>query len=301
MTSTPTDNPRSMPMGDLIGQLVSVFKLRIGIFIMVSALAGLAVTPGPKPDFWLVVLLALTVLASSAAAGAYNQYAERDIDALMTRTKNRPFVTGALRFGAHWLWIIIGLLGLSVGISALALGPLVGLYIFLGAFVYGVVYTVWLKRRTAWNIVVGGLAGSFALMAGAVAVDPGFSPIPITLAIVMFLWTPPHFWSLASALAEDYEKAGVPMLPSEIGEVKTAWIILAHTIALVALSILPFFWGLGYIYLICALTGGAHFTWRSIQHARWPGRDTARANFFASLIQLSLLYAGIFLDAFIGL
>ena len=191
------------------------------------------------------------------------------------------------------------MLAVAVVGAALVLNIPAALHTFLGAFVYGVVYTVWLKRRTAWNIVLGGLAGSFAVLAGASAVDPGLAPAPIWLAVVLFLWTPPHFWSLAIALHEDYEAAEVPMLPVVVGDTKAAWIILFHTVAVAAASLVPAFHGLGWIYLAAALGGGTWFASRSIQLVRNPCRKTAMANFRASLVQLSLLLGAAIADAWI--
>jgi protoheme IX farnesyltransferase len=280
----------------LVGEIYTVLKLRIGIMIAVCALAGLAVTPGELPPAWKIAVLGLAVLLSSASAGAFNHYVERDLDARMARTRNRPFVTGRFRPGLPWLWAIGALLVLSVGGAAFVLNIPVALHTFLGAFVYGVVYTVWLKRRTAWNIVWGGLAGSFAVLAGASAVDPTLAAAPIWLAVVLFLWTPPHFWSLAIALHDDYKAAGVPMLPVVVGDARAAQVILVHTVAVVVASVIPAFYGLGWLYLVAALAGGALFIHRSIRLVRAPSRRTAMANFFASLIQLGILLAAAMLD-----
>jgi len=283
----------------LAGQLYTVLKLRIGIAIAVCALAGLAVTPGDAPTAWQIAVLGLAVLLSSASAGAFNHYVERDLDAKMARTRNRPFVTGRFRPGPPWLWAIGAMLVVAVSGAALVLNIPAALHTFLGAFVYGVVYTVLLKRRTAWNIVLGGLAGSFAVLAGASAVNPALAPEPVWLAIVLFPLTPPHFWSLAIALHDDYKAAGVPMLPVVVGDIKAAWIVLAHTIAVAAASIVPAFYGLGWIYLAAALAGGVWFTIRSVQLVRNPCRETAMSNFFASLLQLGLLLAAAIADPWI--
>lgn len=282
-----------------IGHIVQVFKLRIGATIALSALVGVAVTPGPAPSLWQTAVLALAVLAASASAGAFNQFVERDLDARMARTRGRPFVTGELQPGAAWLWVIWLLLFAAVAAAALALNAVAALFIFLGAIFYGVVYTVWLKRRTWLNIVVGGLSGSFALLAGAAAVDPELAPTPIILAVVLFLWTPPHFWSLATALHKDYAKAGVPMLPVVVGDGKAARVILAHTVSLVLLSLVPVAFGLGWIYLAGAGLGGAYFIYKSIQLVRAPGPAAAMRNFLASLLQLGLLYLAAIADVLV--
>jgi len=159
-----------------------------------------------------------------------------------------------------------------------------------------VVYTVWLKRRSALNIVVGGLAGSFAVLAGAAAADPTPGPLPLLLALVLFLWTPPHFWSLAIANRGDYEAAGVPMLPVVVGTERAAWIVFASTAALVAASLLPLAFGAGPIYALGAAGGGAHFLHKSWRLARQPDRATAMGSFFASLIQLSVLLIAATID-----
>lgn len=280
--------------------LFGLFKLRIGFAIMLCALAGVAVTPGDAPDAWRVAILALAVLLSSASAGAFNQYVERDIDARMKRTRRRPFVTGVYRAGWPWPLLITGLLAAAVAAAAWAANLQSALHVFLGAFTYGVVYTVWLKRRTWMNIVWGGLAGSFAVLAGAAAVDPGLPPAPLILALVLFLWTPPHFWSLAFVFREDYARVGVPMLPVVVSDSLAAKVILAHTAALVGVSVLPVFWGMGWIYLIAAVSGGGWFLFKSIRLAQQPDTVRAWANFHASLLQLTLLLFGAMLDAWLS-
>ena len=284
----------------MVRQLVSVFKLRIGVFITLSALAGLAVTPGPSLPWWQIAILAATVLVSAASAGAFNQYMEAEIDARMSRTRTRPFVTGEFGRGPVWLVVIWGLLAAAVGSAGILLNLWVALHVFLGAFTYGVVYTVWLKPRSVWNIVIGGLAGSFAVLAGASAVDPGLGPVPLLLAVVLFLWTPPHFWSLATVLREDYAAAGVPMLPVVVGPQRAAWVIFANTLMLVGASILPAFFGLGPIYLVGAVLGGGWFAWTSWRLVREPTPKMAMVNFFASLVQLCALLGGAMLDARFG-
>lgn len=278
----------------------NLFKLRIGLVISFTALAGLAITPGPALAGWQIAILALTVLMSSASAGAFNQYAERDLDARMTRTRGRPFVTGALRYGPVWLWLIGIMLAGSVVAAAFALNALSALFVFLGAFFYAIVYTAWLKRRTWMNIVIGGFAGSFAVLAGAAAVSPDhIGAVPMLLALVLFLWTPPHFWSLAIAYHKDYAMAGVPMLPVVIGDRRTARVILAHTVALVTVSLMPAYFGLGRVYLVGAVAGGAYFILKSAQLVRNPSRTTAMACFHSSLAQLSLLLTAAIVDAVI--
>jgi heme o synthase len=277
---------------------LNLFKLRIGVTIGTTALVGALAVPGAGHSAWQVVLLVACVIVASAAAGAFNQYWERDLDALMGRTRGRPFVTGRLEHGPFWLLVIGAMLALAVGIAALAVNVHAALYTFLGAFFYGVVYTVWLKRRTAWNVVVGGLAGSFAVLAGSAAVTPGeVGPVVASLAWVLFLWTPPHFWSLAIACQDDYRASGVPMLPVVTGVRTGSRIVFASTALLVASSLLPAAYGLGPLYAICAVGGGAWFLRAAARLRASPTRPNARACFRVSLAQLSLLLAAILVEA----
>ncbi|MCM5569492.1 heme o synthase [Burkholderiaceae bacterium FT117] len=277
--------------------LLNLFKLRIGVAIALTAVAGLMVSPGGEIGGWQALVLTLAVLLSSSAAGAFNQFHEVDLDARMGRTSRRPFVTGRFRHHGGWLALIVALTGIAVAAAWYATNALAALYTFLGAFVYAIVYTVWLKRRSAWNIVIGGLAGSFAVLAGAAAVQPGLSVEALLLAVVLFLWTPPHFWSLSIVCRDDYAKAGVPMLPVVRGDRFAAWAIFGHALVMVGLSLALALWSPGWLYLACAAAGGGLLVARSVALVREPGRATALANFHASLIQLSLLLLGTIADA----
>src|SRR5215472_8190884 len=270
----------------------SLLKLRISVAIAASALAGMAAAKGPAISVADVSAFALAVLGASGAAAAFNQYYERDLDREMRRTRSRPFASGAFQASHWWPILFFALLVASLALAAAANGLVSSLLVFLGSFTYGVVYTVWLKRRSTWNIVVGGLAGSFAVLAGAAAVDSTPQVVPTVLAVVLFLWTPPHFWSLAAAKGQDYTKAGIPMLP--VVAPARAWTlaILAHSIALFIISLVPLWFGEGLLYGLGAGIGGGYFVWKSISLYRDPSRANAMANFLASLVQLALLVAG---------
>ena len=277
-------------------EVLGLFKLRIGVFIMTSALVGFAVTPGPRLSLAQVMVLALAVLLASASAGAFNQYAEADTDRLMARTRGRPFACGSLARTPAWLLLMALMLAAALTAAAWVLNPVSALYIFLGAFFYGVVYTLWLKRRSCLNIVVGGLSGSFAVLAGAAAVNPAVGAQGWLLALTLFLWTPPHFWSLAIAGQADYAAAGVPMLPVVVGTERAARIVYASTVALVLASLVPMFFGAGVIYLAGALGGGLYFVHKARRLAIAPSRPTAIASFLASLVQLGALLAAASID-----
>ena len=285
------------PATGLLRTVLGVFKMRIGVLIMITALGGMAIASGPGLSLTQLLVLALSVLVASASAGAFNQYIEADSDRLMVRTRRRAFASGALKPTPLWLLAIGVLLAGAVAAAALVLNAMAALFIFLGAFFYAVVYTMWLKRRSWLNIVVGGLSGSFAVLAGAAAVDPTVGALPLLLALVLFLWTPPHFWSLAIANHADYAAAGVPMLPVVVGPERAARIVYANTLLLVVVSLLPLFFGAGWIYGLGAMAGGAHFVRKAHALARAPGRGTAMASFFASMVQLSVLLAAVAVDA----
>ena len=280
----------------LFGQVSNLLKLRIGVIMMLTALVAMVITPGPQASGFEMLVLCFAVLISAGAAGAFNQYYEVDIDRKVARTCTRPFVTGYFRKSPLWLGIIALLLLVGVVPAALLLNLATAFYIFLGAFFYAIVYTVWLKRRSWTNIVIGGASGSFAVLAGAAAIDPNLGPVPIQLALVLFLWTPSHFWSLAIAKNKDYARTGVPMLPVIIGKRRCAEVVMLNTLMLVGISILPFFYGMSWIYLACAAGGGGYFIYHNYLMIRDPAPRVAMKSFFASLLQLVLLLAGAVLD-----
>ena len=182
----------------------------------------------------------------------------------------------------------------------LALGVfnwVVALHLFLGAFFYGVVYTVWLKRRTWLNIVIGGAAGSFAVLAGAAAFDPGVWLVPVLMAIVLFLWTPSHFWALAILLKDEYADAGLPMLPVLVGEVRCTHWIVANTVLLVIAAAVPWFIGaFGFLYGVVSTGAALLFLWQNAQLLRFPGKVHARRVFLGSMQYLSLIFLAILVD-----
>jgi len=271
-------------------------KVRLGFLIMACALTGVAVIPDHSLSALQIFVLGVAVLVASSAAGAFNQFYERDLDVHMKRTRSRPFVTGRFQADRIWLGGIVLSLLLALAAAALATNWLATFFVFLGAFTYGVVYTVWLKRRTWLNIVIGGLAGSFAVLAGSAAAGATFSPVAFIIAVVLFLWTPPHFWSLAFACKEDYKRAGVPMLPVVVDDKAATLTILAHTVALVMLSIAPLWYGMSWIYAFGAIVGGAYFLFACARLYIAPGITNAWHAFAASIVQLGLLLVAAMLD-----
>ncbi len=286
-------------MRDVLTMTVSILKLRIASFVALAAVVGI-VAGGGHLEPAAAAAFTLAVLGASGAAGAFNQYFERDTDRLMARTHARPFASGRLRAGPVWPLTFTALLAVSLLLGWATGGTLAALLILAGAATYGGVYTLLLKKRTVWNVVIGGAAGSFALLAGAVAAAPAFGPlvgpVPALLAIVLFLWTPPHFWALAAVRGEDYRRAGIPMLPVTHPPGIWAPAIFAHVAVLVLLSLLPLLYGYGAAYAAGAILGGAQFLGAAWRLMRDPGRGHAMATFRASLIQFALLALGVILD-----
>ena len=284
----------------MITAYLESLKLRVGTFIGMAAVLGyLATAPAGLSLPALGLLFAVTVMAAGGA-GALNHFLDRDLDARMPRTARRPLPSGKIRHGWHVVALGLALVALAVSVAIWRLNRLVALHIFLGAFTYVVIYTIWLKRRSWLNVVIGGLAGSFAVLAGGALARPELCLPPVIFAAVLFFWSPSHFWSLAIAYKTDYAGAGIPMLPAVKGEARTAENIFFNTVGLLVSSLLPVPLGiLGWPYLLVGVFGGG--TWLLAHNLRLlddpTDRRRAMANFHASNLFLLLLFLGVALDA----
>jgi len=284
-----------------IRSYLELMKLRIGFLIALSAMAGYAAV-ATKVDGWQLVILFVAMLLGSSGSAVFNQFYDRDIDRLMPRTAARPLAAGTLGDPRRALWFAAGLLLAGCVIAVMAFNWIVATHLFLGAFVYGIVYTVWLKRRHWTNIIIGGAAGSFAVLAGAAAVDASAWLLPTLMAITLFLWTPSHFWSLAILIKDDYAKAGVPMLPVVLGDAVCARWILANTIALVISALLPTLFGqLGILYAVVSTAFGARFLWLNWQLVQDPSRELAKRNFLFSMQYLAGVFLAVVVDKHVSL
>jgi protoheme IX farnesyltransferase len=275
-----------------VSDYIALLKPRVMSLVVFTALVGLAVAPGHlHPLTGFTALLCIAV--GAGASGALNMWYDADIDAVMTRTSRRPVPMGrvkpgeALAFGLTLSGFSVMTLGLLVNWAAAAL-------LAFTIFFYAVVYTIWLKRSTPQNIVIGGAAGAFPPMIGWAAVTGSLSLEPILLFLIIFFWTPPHFWALALYRTQDYARAGVPMLPVVAGEVSTRWQVLLYTLVLVPLGIAP--WTLGYagpIYGFVSVATGAVMLLLAVQvlRERAPAERASRNMFAFSILYLFLLYA----------
>ena len=284
-----------------VKKIIELFKVRISLTITLCAVSGVFIMPHSN-SFSLnqFIILIFCTFLSSASSSAFNQFYEKELDVLMPRTSQRPFATGFFKSDSYWLFIFFTLLVISLSVAALYLNIATAIYLLLGAIFYGYVYTIVLKRSSIYNIVIGGLAGSFAVLAGSAAVNPMLSVPAIILSLILFLWTPPHFWSLAIAIEEDYAKAKIPMLPNLIGAKSSSYVILSQTILLVIISFVPLLFNMGFIYLSFVLIGSLYFLWKSIILVFETTKKNAMSNFFASFIQLGLLLFACIIEGLIN-
>ena len=279
-----------------VGDYFALLKPRVMSLVVFTAFAGLVLAPGDLHP-WLAAVALLAIAVGAGAAGALNMWYDADIDALMARTAGRPVPTGsvlpgeALGFGLTLGLGSIMVLGVYVNWAAAAL-------LAFTIFFYAVIYTMWLKRSTPHNIVIGGAAGAFPPMIGWAAVTGGIDAGSLSLFLIIFLWTPPHFWALALLRSRDYARAGVPMLPVVAGGDATRRQILLYSVLLVASSLLPLAVGIGgVVYGAVATVLGAVFLWCALavyRHRRDQIAATAARRLFSfSLVYLFAIFAAL--------
>jgi heme o synthase len=283
--------PRTL---QLISDYAELTKPKVQSLLLLTTIATMYVAGDPSP-----ILVALTCLGgylSAGGAGAVNHWFDRDIDARMTRTASRPVPAGrispraALTFG-------LALAGLSLLELSLTVNPLAAALSFAGFLGYVFVYTVWLKRRTPQNIVIGGAAGAVPPLVGWAAVTGSVSGTAVLLFFIVFFWTPPHFWALSLLMKDDYAKVGVPMLPVVRGETETRRQILLYSALLYAVTQLPFCaGGLGTIYLVASVALGLGFVAGAVLLYRRADRRSALRLYLYSLAYLALLFCAMVAD-----
>lgn len=275
---------------------VALTKPRIIELLLVTTVPTMVVADRGIPSVWLMVATVVGGTLAAGGANAINMYVDRDIDRLMERTKNRPLVTGeivpsrALVFAIAlevlafmWLWGFVNLLSAVLAVSATAF------YVF--------VYTMWLKRTSTRNIIIGGAAGAVPVLVGWSAVTNSLSWAPLVLFGVIFYWTPPHFWALAIRYRDDYRAAGVPMLPAVASTRTTAVRMIGYTVVLWGLSVLFSVVGeMGLVYLLSSVVLGAVFLYLAVEVLRTKETASAMRLFSYSITYITLLFAAMAVD-----
>lgn len=277
---------------------ITLLKPGVMLLVVFTGFAGMYVAPGTLHPL-LQVLTVLCIAVGSGAGGAINMWFDRDIDAHMLRTAGRPIPAGrvaaddALVYGLFLSVASVSMLGLAVNwLAAAYLAGAIAFYVFI--------YTIWLKRRTPQNIVIGGAAGAFPPVIGWVAVTGGAALDAWVLFLIIFLWTPPHFWALALYRNSDYSRVGVPMLPVVAGKAATKKQMLAYTLVLLPVTLVPCMTGVaGWVYGVSAFALGAWFIRHAVRVLRSDGDAEARAMFGFSILYLFAVFLALVVDKLI--
>ena len=287
-----------------IKDYIEVSKPRIVIVLVITAVTSMLAatrfdgTPNSAWDISILKLFFLIVCGSlsSMGASAINQFYDKNIDNLMVRTSKRPIPSGRLKANN----VLIYGLALSVAAVILAwltLNPMATFMIALGIFFYVVIYTLLLKRRNVWNIVIGGFAGSAAAMAGWATTTNSIDLLGFLVGWIVFMWTPPHFWCLAIKTREEYSKANIPMLPVVYGDKVTAKYIFINSLILIPYSISLYFFGLGILYLVVAIVSGTLMTIYHYKLLQNPNPDFAWKAYKVTAPYLVIIFIAIALDS----
>jgi protoheme IX farnesyltransferase len=274
-------------------------KPRVVLLIMFTAVAGMLLAAPGLPPLNALIFGTVGIALAASSAAAVNHVLDRRFDIQMARTRNRPLPTGHLS-GAQALSYAAMLAVISMLLLWGWVNPLTAILTFCSLIGYAVVYTVWLKHATPQNIVIGGAAGAAPPVLGWVAVTGHVDAYALLLFLIIFTWTPPHFWALAIARRDEYAKAGIPMLPVAYGNEFTRLHILLYTILLVIVTLLPYLTGMsGLIYLAAAVILGAIFTTRVLQLKTQTDVRLPMRTFRFSITYLALLFAALMLDHYV--
>ena len=284
------------PVASTLRAYIALTKPRIIWLLLVTTVPAMVLAAEGWPSPWLIAATLIGGMLAAGGANAINQYADRDIDALMERTRERPLPMGVLEPAqALWFGLVLGAAAgvwLTITVNILAAALAVGAFAF-----YVGVYTYYLKRSTVQNIVLGGAAGAAPPMIGWAAVTGDLSIAAVFMFLIVFYWTPPHFWALALVLADDYRRAGVPMMPVVRGEAETKRQIGLYSLMLVPLALaFTVIADLSAIYFGTAAVGGAIFLWLAWRLYRGEGTKGALALFHYSISYLTLLFGAVAVD-----
>ena len=272
-----------------------LLKPRVMSLVVFTAWTGLMMAPG-HIDLFTASVAILCIAVAAGASGAINMWYDRDIDNIMTRTQNRPLPAGTLK-PLEALGFGVFLSVASVSIMAIVVNTAAAGWLATTIFYYVLIYTIWLKRRTAQNIVIGGAAGAFPPMIGWVAVTGAVEPNAWILFMIIFLWTPPHTWALALYRSGDYKAAGIPMMPVVVGHKNTAIQMLIYTAILVPVTLLPSLLGIsGRVYLTAAILLGIGFLRQALIVLKDDDIEKARKMFFFSIFYLFMIFVFLLVD-----
>lgn len=274
-------------------------KPRIVALLVFCAVIGMFLAVPGLPPWRALVFGTLGIWLASSSAAAFNQLIDRRIDKVMVRTAHRPLATGHLN--SMQVFVFASVLGvLSMVVLVVFVNPLTAVLTFAGLIGYAVIYTAFLKRATPQNIVIGGIAGAVPPLLGWTAVTNEVHPFALLLVLIIFVWTPPHFWALAIFRRDDYSRAQVPMLPVTHGVEYTRWHVLFYTVLLVIVTLLPYLAGMsGLFYLGGALVLGAGFVYYAVKLLDPPDERFAMRVFNYSIIYLMALFAFMLVDHYI--
>ncbi|MET0437173.1 MAG: heme o synthase [Devosia sp.] len=286
-----------------VGDYFALLKPRVMSLVVFTALVGMFLAPG-HVNLIIAAISLLCIAVGAGASASLNMWYDADIDAIMSRTQNRPIPAGRISSGEALSFGLI-LSGFSVALLGLATNWVAGGLLAFTIFFYAVIYTIWLKRSTPQNIVIGGAAGAFPTMIGWAAVTGTISLESLALFLIVFLWTPPHFWALALYKQGDYAAAGIPMMPNVAGEGSTKRQIFVYSVILAVSAFVPVYLGTGgWIYGAVAAITGASFVYLAVRLLRAPTnvdmRKAARRLFTYSLSYLFVLFLGLLADSFIA-
>lgn len=290
---------RQRPARTKVGAYIALTKPRIIELLLITTTPTQIVAARGWPGWGLVLWTLLGGTLAAGGANAINMYVDRDIDALMPRTQNRPLVTGVISPRSALVFAIV-LETVAVVQLAVTVNVLSAVLALSAALFYVFIYTIWLKRTSTRNIVIGGAAGAVPVLVGWASVTNSVSWAPIVLFVSMFLWTPPHFWALAIRYTDDYRAAGVPMLPVVEGASVTSRRMVSYTVALWASTLL--FWPvahLGWIFGTAAIVLGALFTASTVRLVREPTPARSMRVFAFSITYVTVLFVAMAVDAWV--
>jgi protoheme IX farnesyltransferase len=280
----------------VVRDYITLTKPRVVSLLLVTALAGMLVAQQGWPGTELVIAVLVGGYLAAGGANAINMWFDRDIDAEMYRTRQRPIPAGRVRPGSALAYGTV-LNALAFILIATVANLLAAALTLTATLVYVFVYTMWLKRSTPQNIVIGGAAGAFPPVIGYVAVTGSLDLVALYMFMIVFFWTPPHFWALALRLNADYDRAQVPMLQVVRGRQETERQVFLYSVVLLAITLLPGLRGFGTFYMVSVLVLGAVFVAMAVMMMRDPGTRWARRTYKYSLLYLALVFGAMVGDA----